>query len=190
MRLFLAAELPDAVRVAVGRWRAQLESDVRGWRWVRPEGIHLTLRFLGEVDEHRDRSARDGWRRVAGTVEPFRVRLGELGCFPERGAPRVLWAGIDEVEPGGALARLASGLEATARERGWEGEARPFRAHLTLARRAREGHPDRLSPSHAPPRGEGWVKEVVLFQSRLDRSGARYTALASFPLGGSTARPE
>jgi 2'-5' RNA ligase len=183
MRQFLAAELPDGVRRRVTEARAGLEGRLRGWRWVRTAAIHLTLRFLGEVDEGADRRARAAWSRIAAGSEPFRLRLTKLGRFPARGGARVLWAGLEETEPGAALASLAARLESGARELGWEAELRPFRPHLTLARCRRGARPDE------PPGGEslgdagGWVRRIVLYQSHLERGGARYTALASFPLG-------
>ncbi len=184
MRLFLAAALPVAVRAALSAALPLLEPRGSGWRWTRPAGIHLTLRFLGEVDEAREWAARATWRRIAAANEPCVVRLAELGCFPLRGAPHVLWVGLDEREPGAPrLSRLASELELAARELGWPAESRAFRAHLTLARAARGRRP-RLAPGVDWPCGAaGVVDRVVLFQSHLDPGGARYTALDSFPLG-------
>lgn len=184
MRLFLAAELPDPVRRSVSDLQAELRTRLQGWRWVRAEGIHLTLRFLGEVDEGQDGRARPAWERVARDGAPFRVRVTRPGRFPERGSPRVLWVGLEEIEPGEALARLAAGLEQRARELGWQREKRPFRPHLTLARRLRGARPEGPPAEACVAAAEGWVRRIVLFRSRLDRSGARYTALASFPLGG------
>ena len=183
MRLFLAAELPAAVRERVVEIRDELAGELRGWRWVRPEGIHLTLRFLGEVDEARDLSARSAWRDAVASVSRFHVRLAGLGRFPEHGAARVLWLGIEETEPGGALARLASTLEMLAWEHAWAAETRRFHPHLTLARRARGGHADAVPVRTAGAEAAGWVREVILFRSRLERGGASYTAMDRFPLG-------
>jgi 2'-5' RNA ligase len=184
MRQFLAAELPGSVRRCVSDAQAGLRSMLQGWRWVRPEGIHLTLRFLGEVAEELDERARLAWGGVARACGPFRVRVSGVGRFPERGTPRVLWVGLEEIEPGDGMARLATGLERSARELGWQPEPRPFRPHLTLARRVRGARPDGPPDEARVPAAEGWVRRIVLFRSRLDRSGARYTAMASFPLGG------
>jgi 2'-5' RNA ligase len=190
MRLFLAAELPEPVRRSLIELQAELKGRLRGWRWVRAEGIHLTLRFLGEVDAGLDARARSAWERVARDGAPFRIRLTRPGRFPQRGAPRVLWVGLEEIEPGEALAGLAAGLERNARELGWQAEERPFRPHLTLARRQRGARPDGPPEEVRAVGAEGWVRRIVLFRSRLDRSGARYTALASFALGGLDEGPE
>lgn len=183
MRLFLAAELPGSVRRCVGDLQTRLRDELKGWRWVRPEGIHLTLRFLGEVDDQLDERARGAWRDVARGCAPFRLGVRGVGRFPDRGRPRVLWVGLEEIEPGEGLARLVADLERNARELGWQPEKRPFRPHLTLARGLRGARPDEPPEGARVPAAEGWVRRLVLFRSRLDRSGARYTALASFPLG-------
>jgi 2'-5' RNA ligase len=184
MRLFLAAELPGPVRDAVVGLRATLQAKLEGWRWVGPEGVHLTLRFLGEVDESVDAKAREAWRRIARESEPFQVCVTQLGRFPPRGTPRVLWVGVGETQPGPALAALATRLEETARELGWEPESRPFRPHLTLARRRRDATRAELTEETTLQKVAGWVRALVLMHSQLGRDGARYTALESFPLGG------
>ena len=184
MRLFLAIDLPEALRRDLAEIRTELEPRCPGWRWVRPEGIHLTLRFLGEVERERDAHSRESWSRVCAASGKARFRLGGLGVFPGPSRPRVLWVAVNE-EPGSAsrLESLAHGLEEAARELGFAREARPFRPHLTLARAARVGRPTLPPPAS---RGEGALVEageIVLFRSELAPAGARYTRLAAFPLG-------
>lgn len=183
MRLFLAADLPDELREALARARERLERDATGWRWLRPEAVHLTLRFLGDVDEGRDLGARGGWRNAAAAAAPIELTLGAAGCFPAHGAPRVLWIGVRERATGGALEGLAAALERMAREAGWAPESRPFRPHLTLARRARGARPQRPPGGPADEAPAGLVERLVLYRSHLDPGGARYTALDSYPLG-------
>ena len=183
MRLFLAAELPAAIKERVVEVHDELAGQLRGWRWVRPEGIHLTLRFLGEVEESKDLAARSVWRDTVAAVSRFHLRVAGPGRFPERGAPRVLWLGVEETEPGGALAELAGALETVARQLGWAAETRGFHPHLTLARRARGARPDDVPRRPPEAQAAGWVREVILVRSRLGRDGASYTALDSFPLG-------
>ena len=174
MRLFLAVELPPVVREQLASLQAALRATCGGWRWVRAENIHLTLRFLGELDAAGDAACREAWREAAGQFRRFRVRLEEMGRFPASGRPRVLWVGV-RAEPPNRLLQLAGALEEAARRRGFEPEARPYRPHLTLARagpRPRLPDLDRVEPGPAAA-----VDEVVLFQSRLGPGGARYTAL-------------
>ena len=182
MRLFLAAELPDELLGQVQEIRTSLAAQLNGWRWARPEGVHLTLRFLGEVAPESDRKARGTWRRVAADARPFRVRLSGVGRFPERGRPRVLWVAVEETKPGAALAALAAELEQAARGLGWEAESRPFRAHLTLARGRRGARPEEPHDAAVRVGTEVRVRELVLYCSQLEAGGARYTALESFPL--------
>lgn len=182
MRLFLAAELPAPVRRELEAW-SSLARELPGWRFLDAASVHLTLRFLGEVSAERDLEARPVWREVVAGGRAVRLRLAGAGCFPPRGRPRVLWAGIEELEPRTALHALARELEQAARELGFAAEPRPYQPHLTVARARREGEAAR--PAHAlEGTAAGWVREVVLFESRLGPEGARYTALESFPLRG------
>jgi len=183
VRLFLAIELPAEVRQRLAEVQERLQASCRGWRWVRPDGIHLTLRFLGEVAEERDRRLRDTWRGAAAAGGPFVLGLGGVGRFPPRGRPRVLWLGIDELEPGQRLEALARRLEAAARADGFSAEGRAFRPHLTLARARRNERP--VGPEEGACGGGPTrfaVTELTLFRSELLRSGARYTSLERFPL--------
>ncbi len=183
MRLFLAAGLPDELLGQVDEVRSSLAGRLDGWRWVRPAGVHLTLCFLGEVAPESDRRARGTWCRVAGAARPFRIRLGRVGHFPVGGRPRVLWLGVEETDPGDALAALAAEVGHAARALGWDATSRPFHPHLTLARGGRGGRPDRPHVVARPAGNEFRVRELVLYCSRLEPGGARYTALESFPLG-------
>lgn len=184
MRLFLALDLPQAMRAALAALRPELEPSSPGWRWVRPESIHATIKFLGEVSPEVDSRARAAWRRAAARSTGFRFRLGTLGCFPSSGRPRVAWVGLVD-EPAGALAELAGAVEAQARDLGFEAEKRPFRPHLTLARAARTGRAE-LGRAIVDHDVVALAGELVLFRSELRPQGARYTALEAFPLAASS----
>jgi len=184
VRQFLAVELPEPARNGLAGLRARLEPACPGWRWVRPESIHLTLRFLGEVAEEKDREIRELWQRAAETIGPLSFRLEEVGCFPQGRSPRVLWVGVHETSRGSRLTALAREMELAAREAGFPAERRPFRPHLTLARAVRGRRPTvPLETGYSDPT-EITVSEVVLFRADLRPTGARYTALTVFPLGG------
>jgi len=187
VRLFLAIDLPAELREELAGLQARLRAGCAGWRWVRPQGIHLTLRFLGEVEPARDAACRAAWREAVAPLPPFRAELGGIGSFPPRGRPRVLWVGVVEPGPGGLLQELARRLERAARDCGFEPERRPFSPHLTLARAARGGGP---APPPAVERASGRiaVERVQLFLSELHPAGARYTALDSFDLEGGRER--
>ena len=191
MRLFLAVEIPDTIRTALSSLQGSLRSAWPGWRWVRPGGIHLTLRFLGEVDggldasSREDAHSRESWKEAAAPVAPFELRLGALGRFPRAGKARILWVGIEEVGEGRRLACLAERVEQAARDSGFEAEKRPFRPHLTLAR-ARRGERPRWSDGVENDQREAVrVERLILFRSQLHPAGARYTAIDHFMLEGS-----
>ncbi len=184
MRLFLAFDLPAEVRESLRELQELLRRSCRGWRFVEPRGIHLTLRFLGEVAPSRDAEMRSVWREALRPFPPVGIRLGGTGVFPGRTRPRILWVGVEETSKRGVLAEIAGGLEDAARALGFAAESRTFRPHLTLARATREGRPT------APPEGlaaretEAVCEEVTLFRSELHPAGACYTALEAIPLTG------
>jgi RNA 2',3'-cyclic 3'-phosphodiesterase len=181
MRAFVAVELPAAVRDALARLQAELGRSLSGWRFTPREALHLTLRFLGQIDERVERDSHERFAVAARAVERFELVTGDLGCFPDARRPRVLWIGVAERCRSRRLAQLAAAIETASRELGLAPEERPFAGHLTLARARREARA--LAP--ATPNGPAIsfpVDEVVLFESRLGPTGARYTARARFPL--------
>jgi 2'-5' RNA ligase len=191
-RLFVAAWLPDAAaREAAGVLRRlRADAGVADVKWVSPENLHVTLRFLGDVEEDRVPAVRDCVERAAAGVLPFRLRLAGVGAFPPRGAPRVLWIGI--ADGAKELARLASRTEKQLLDRGLIGapETRPFRAHVTLGRPRGTRSPGRTADLLGEVAFEGGahrLEEVRLVESRLSPRGASYTAVARVPLGGARA---
>ena len=183
MRLFLALELSDSVRVALENLQDRLCRKLEGWRWVKPGAVHLTLRFLGEVSEDDDAILRPVWRRAAAECPAVRFRPGGLGVFPPRGSPRVLWVGVQDEHPPGGLTQLGERVERAARESGFDPEQRPFRAHLTLARGQRGHRASRPTPDDGCEFEEMTAREVVLYRGELLPGGARHTVLERFRLG-------
>ncbi|HEX6852550.1 MAG TPA: RNA 2',3'-cyclic phosphodiesterase [Candidatus Polarisedimenticolaceae bacterium] len=186
MRLFLALDLPHDVREAIGRARRELEPRLPGWRFTRAEGVHVTVRFLGEVEDARLAELGPRWERAAlAATGPISLEVAGLGCFPSPRRPRVLWVGVAEDPDRGRLRALAAAVEREARAAGFAPEERGFRPHATLARAAGAG-------ASGPPErewffGRAWIESLTLFRSDLGPGGARYTALATFPLGGAAA---
>ena len=192
LRLFVACELPGEAREALAAVQRLLrERGAEGLRWVRPESIHLTLKFLGEVPARRVEAME---RALARAVrEPFRlsVRLGRLGSFGGSSGLRVVWVGLEgDVE---ALAGLAAQVERALEPMGFPGERRPFAAHLTLAR-VRDGvspHDrrqlfDLIRSLEVPPLPGATLETVSLMRSTLEPGGAVYQCLARFPKPPST----
>ena len=132
-RLFIAVELtPDARRYAAKALRIFQEGLLLNVRWVRPENIHLTLKFLGKVSKDAIPAIENGMRRAVKGISPFTVLMQGAGCFPSSERPRVLWLGLQgELEP---LITVQSRLEDSLEALGMDREARRFRPHLTVGR--------------------------------------------------------
>ncbi|MGH9749049.1 MAG: RNA 2',3'-cyclic phosphodiesterase [Candidatus Polarisedimenticolia bacterium] len=178
MRLFVAADLDAALRRRLGGIQQALRDIPLPVRWVRPEGIHVTFKFLGEAGAGGRPAIEAALERAAARAAPFRLHTGGLGSFPDRGQPRVLWIGL-----GGdlaAAAKLHAALESEFAPLGFPIEERTFRPHLTLGRVKGAPHGDwrpALSACPADGLGEIAVGECVLFESRHDRDGATYVPL-------------
>lgn len=188
-RTFIAVELNDDVRGALQRRIARLQRRLPDVRLADPASLHLTLVFLGELEEDQLSAVLDTALDAARASRPFSLSLGELGTFGSRRSPRVIWTGVTgEIAPLLALQqRLATGLEAL----GFPREERPFSPHLTLARLKQPLAPDIAGQLDALqqtpiPHGEHatfTVDEIAVMKSELLRSGARYTQLRACPLG-------
>ena len=179
IRSFFAVELDEAVRSALAALVRDLAVDGAGVRWVRPEGYHVTLHFLGDIEpELVPRLVTCVAPRVA-PLEPFSLRPGPPRLFPHPRRPRVVASPLAPEPP---LSDLAAAVHEGVVEAGLPRERRRFRAHLTLGRVTAKPRL-RLPDSFSAPGFR--VAEAVLFQSRLHASGARYTPLERIALGGS-----
>jgi len=183
VRSFVAVLLPDRVRAGLAAVGAELRGQTRGLAWVRADNLHLTLRFLGEIEPMRLEQVREAVAAAAAAVVPFTVSLGGLGGFPSGRAPRVLWASV--AAGGEGLEVLYDALEAGLVARGIPGESRAFHPHVTLARaRDSRGAGGLGSVLGAGPAfGEVRVGALHLMRSELDPRGSRYSILAEAPLG-------
>jgi RNA 2',3'-cyclic 3'-phosphodiesterase len=183
MRAFVAIDLADDVRAALAREQSRLRalcSRNSPIRWTRPEGVHVTLKFLGEVTAERVAPIKSALEALAG-FEPFEVEVKGFGFFPSAGHPRVLWAGLDAPR---ALGELAERVERALAPFGFPPEDRAFRPHLTLGRfRESRADPDlaaALEQSPALSFGRYAVTEFFLFESILKPAGAEYRKVAAF----------
>jgi 2'-5' RNA ligase len=186
LRLFVAIELSEDVCQALGALQQELRN--RGLdrlRWVRPEGIHLTLKFLGETPIDRLPAIKAALAPAVEGVPPHELFLGRLGTFGGRN-PRVVWVSIEgDVGP---LKRLHDQVETAMEEIGFPPEGRDFRPHLTLGRVRPEGARqvaralEEAVACVAVPAMPIVVRELSLMQSRLGPGGAVYTRLKAYPL--------
>jgi 2'-5' RNA ligase len=188
-RLFVAVPLPEPVRARVGELvsavQAEVDGDDRPVRWVRVDGLHLTVRFLGATTPERQAAVEAAVRATAAARTPVRIGIGGAGAFPSASRPRVLWLGLRAGAE--SLAEIAAELETRLVEAGWPAEGRPFAAHLTLARcdGARSG-PRTASAliARAQELDVDWVADrLTLFESHVGGGPARYEALVEVPLG-------
>ena len=182
MRLFVALDLDETVRERIATLLRQLEPAARQVKWVKPQSLHLTLKFIGEQPEDKLPALVEA---ISALPSPGPVELSfrGLGCFPDERHPRVFWVGV--LAPP-ALGQLAAGVEQALAPLGIAPEQRSFSPHLTLGR-LRQG--SRLPAS--PPEWEAHgsddfgrysATEFFLFQSRLFLHGAEYIKLKHFPL--------
>jgi 2'-5' RNA ligase len=180
-RVFCAVELPAAVRERVAERAARLRESFPRVRasWVRPESLHLTLKFVGEIERARveDLSAAAG-RAVAGGGA-FELTLAGAGTFPPHGPPRVMWLGVTDAS--GGLARLHRRLEDECAAAGFGREARAFSPHLTLARPREPRAARDLAAAHRETPFEPLtfaVHELNVMRSELGPGGSRYTLVS------------
>jgi 2'-5' RNA ligase len=175
IRLFVGLELAPALRARL----ADLEIGLPGAHWVPEDNLHLTLRFIGEVNEDTANDLHDALLGVRG--EAFTLSVTGTGTFETGRRPHTLWAGVAKSDP---LARLQGKIETALVRAGCEREARKFMPHITLARL--KGTPmERLHPllaAHALVREEMPVDHFTLFSSRLGSGDPVYTAEAEYPL--------
>jgi 2'-5' RNA ligase len=179
MRLFIALDIPAQVRTRLAEYMVRVRHIAPEARWPRVEGLHVTLKFVGQASEARADEIKTALASVKSA--PFIVRFGGVGFFPNPKAARVFWAGVDG---GTDLPRLASLIDDALEKVGIEREAKPYHPHLTLART--NTHPLReLQPllADTPPQfGTMTAREFFLYQSQPQRGGSKYTKLQRFAL--------
>jgi RNA 2',3'-cyclic 3'-phosphodiesterase len=177
-RLFFAVEVPDRVRDAIDAASEPLRRQQPEARWVDPAMVHLTVAFLGWIDEAQWPAVSRAAAEAAAATGPFELSLtGDAGMF----GSRVLWVAL---APSDELDQLASTARSTLRDEDLPVETRPFHAHLTIARAGRGARLRRgLVEAYKGPIATWQVERLVLMRSRLRRGGAGYSVQAAWPLG-------
>ncbi len=186
MRCFIAIEISDEIRKALGELIQRLSGMGRGIRWVPPENIHLTLKFLGEVEDDRVPEIGRRLSEISSGHSPISLRVRGAGAFPSLRSPQVIWVG-SEVSPG--LESLYREIEEAMAALGFERERRDFNPHLTLGRVKDRRALDPVMKELQLMKDQDWgaveVTEVVLMKSVLTPKGAEYSRVSVFPLSGS-----
>ena len=186
IRTFLAIELPEEIKVQIGNIQNRLKATVKGVRWTRPEGIHLTLKFFGNISENDIANISRIVERNTVDVRPLTLNVSTVGTFPNFKRPRVLWLGINgSVE---RLSDLQKEVEKDLEAIGFQRENRAFRAHLTLGRvkspKDVKGLSEIIKSEESYDAGSFYAGGLTLFKSDLTPKGAIYTKLAYFPFDG------
>jgi len=187
IRAFIAIDIPDDVRVAIGEAQARLKRAHVGVKisWTKIDNLHLTLQFLGYIDEAVVEKIKAALQSVAVRHRSFELSVHGAGAFPNENRPRVIWAGCHDTES--RLKGLAQAVQEAMQPLGFEPEHREFSAHLTLGR-AKFPRPD-VALTRAVDSlkdndfGTLRVEAIHLFESKLHPEGSVYTKLSSHVLG-------
>ena len=188
-RTFIALELNESLQRYLGEIIHRMAQDLPDLHWVDPVGIHLTLAFLGELNDQQLAEATRAAELSARSIPSFGYRLSHAGIFGSPRQPRVIWIGVEE--PAGNLQLLHHQLNLELAQRGFEIDTRPFAPHLTLARIKAPLRPEEqqrlqrlLAVQDSQPRSPlVRVRHLSVMKSELMRAGARYTSLRNVPLG-------
>jgi RNA 2',3'-cyclic 3'-phosphodiesterase len=187
IRAFIAIDLTPAIHSSLRAISQQLSRETHAVRWVAPESIHLTLKFLGEIDCAGLPALQEALVKEAAKYAPFELHVGGLGAFPSLRRPRAIWVGV-QAPPD--LAAVQAGIETATRTLGYSTEGRPFSPHLTLGRVSQHATPgeltrlsDLLAITKVGEPGAARVEAITLFKSDLRPSGAVYTVLVQANLG-------
>jgi len=191
VRSFVAVDLGAAVKSRLSEVQRQLKATVPSGsvRWVQPDSVHLTLKFLGDVPAERVDEIAAALRQTCEPLLPLSFAVGGAGCFPDLRRPNVVWIGVDD--PTRHLLALQQAVEKALNPLGFPPESRPFKPHLTLGRTQRSAPGadlravgDRVGALNVGALGQVEVREILLMRSDLSPGGARYTPLARISLGG------
>lgn len=183
MRTFIAIDVSDQIREALGRVEAHLKYAGADVKWVKPENIHLTLKFLGEIDEKKAGAVKSALDSIACSTRSFELTIKDIGAFPKIDHPRVIWVGLDK---GAAeTVTIAAKVDEAMGRLGFAKEERPFSPHLTIGRvrsplnKAKLA--DKISSAASAVTLSGIVpyrvSSLVLFRSTLTPQGSVYSKL-------------
>lgn len=179
MRAFIAIELSEEIRSALGRIQSHLKYSGADVKWVEEKNIHLTLKFLGEITEEKREKIESILDEIGKSMNSFKISIKDIGAFPKIDYPRVIWVGLDK---GAAESKiLAEKIDGALSQIGFEKEARPFAAHLTIGRvrssKNRQALKEKIKNYERRDTNDVIVSSVILFQSSLTPKGPIYTKL-------------
>ncbi|HRZ86846.1 MAG TPA: RNA 2',3'-cyclic phosphodiesterase [bacterium] len=180
IRAFIAVKLDPQLQKALGELQRQLKRGGAGMKWVEPENIHLTIKFLGDVPADRIDEVKTAVAGVAARSGGIDMSFANIGVFPDLRRPRVVWAGVEQGKE--ELGRLAEDIEAACGALGFAKEERPFVSHVTIARVKELGSPQRFLESLRPHQGKEFGRmratRLSLIKSTLTPNGPKYDTIA------------
>ncbi|MEK6583291.1 MAG: RNA 2',3'-cyclic phosphodiesterase [Nitrospirota bacterium] len=184
LRCFIAISLPEELKAKISGIQEKLKAAGADVSWTRPEGMHLTLKFFGEIEDKRIPKIEKALDTAVDGIPTFTLSVSGMGTFPDMRRPRVIWIGLKE--DGGNLLRLQKGVEEELKKTGFPSEDRRFTAHITLGRVRSNKNIDKLlkliEEEKVEELGSFDVSEVHLIKSELKPAGAEYTELYSIIL--------
>lgn len=183
IRTFICFELSQEIKEKLATLQNQLKSLGQGVSWTRPAGMHLTLKFLGDVAEEKIGKVTEAVQRAAKDIRAFDVSVAGTGSFPNFKRPRVLWVGIQE--PTGSLHRLQKNIELELEGLGFEREKRSFSPHLTLGRFKFAGKINAIAEAlqdYGFSEQRFKADTIIVMKSDLKPDGATYTQLKRIEL--------
>lgn len=185
IRTFIAISVPEQVKERISDLQRKLKTRGGDVKWVRPKSMHLTLKFLGDVEESRIDTIAETVREAVITQKPFTISVSGTGVFPHPGRPRVLWVGVEQ--GGETLIHLAEKIDRSCAALGFKPEKRKFSAHLTLGRVKSGKRIDEILRDMQAAEFQGGsfpAEQIVVMKSELKPEGAQYTPLHYIKLEG------
>lgn len=185
IRAFIAIELPEEIQNRLQQLQDELRPSMPDVRWIKYGNIHLTLKFLGDMQVSRIQAISEALRNISSQFSPFEMSLAGIGAFPNSRKPRIVWVGVEA----GAeqLVEIAKSIEAAMKKLGFPREERPFRSHLTVGRIRNLTNPAAMTAaldnSKIGELGRFTVQRISFIKSQLDPAGSIYTMLSEAPLG-------
>ena len=186
MRVFIAIELESSIKENIARIQTRLKVTQDKIKWVEPSSVHLTLKFLGEIEEEKLEKVHQITRELGERVSPFKIRVKGIGVFPGFSSPRVIWIGARDTSS--ELEKVAVWLEEALVREGFVREKRKWKAHLTLGRvkslKERERLRELVQEEIETEAGRMEVRDITIMRSQLTPRGPIYTSLGKIGLKG------
>lgn len=183
VRIFIAIDIPNSIKAEIAKLQKELRSSHTSISWTRPQNLHLTLKFLGEISENSLAQVERAVEEAASVFQIFSLNLDGVGVFPQFRKPRVLWIGLGgEIN---TLITLAERIEDSLLQCGFAPEKHPFQPHLTIGRFRYPHHSQSIiarAHEYGFPALPFEVAEIVIMRSRLHSSGAEHTPIYKIKL--------